>query len=142
MTEVNLGPAADIADPGRKLVDIEGVEIAVFHFKGKFTAFENVCPHLAGPACAGIMLPLATEAVDPDGTSRGRMFDHDHLNVVCPWHGYEFDVTTGQHATLKRVRLRPIKLRVEGGEVWVTLPPNREANVAASYQGDGSMLQG
>lgn len=142
MTEVSVGRADEFADPGRKLVEIDGIEIGVFRLKGQFYAYENVCPHLAGPACSGIMLPLATEAVDPDGTSRGRMFDHDHLNVVCPWHGYEFDIATGRHATLKRVRLRPVELRIEGGEVLVTLPRNREANAAATYKGDGSMLQG
>jgi nitrite reductase/ring-hydroxylating ferredoxin subunit len=32
-----------------------------------------------------------------DKASFGFAFSKDHANVVCPWHGYEFDVATGRH---------------------------------------------
>jgi nitrite reductase/ring-hydroxylating ferredoxin subunit len=122
MTEVRIGRAEAFADPGRRVVEIDGVEIGVFRYRGKFTAFENTCPHLGGPACSGKLLPRATEHVVDGLTSQGRMFAKDRMNVVCPWHGYEFDIETGRHQIDERYRLRPVKVRVDGGDVFVTMP--------------------
>jgi nitrite reductase (NADH) small subunit len=122
MRDVLIGRAEEFSDPGRRLLDIDGVEIGVFHHRGRFTAFENVCPHLGGPACAGKLLPSATEAVRNDLTSAGRMFAKEKVNVVCPWHGYEFDIATGRHQINDKIRLRPVVVRVEDGNVYVTLP--------------------
>jgi nitrite reductase/ring-hydroxylating ferredoxin subunit len=48
MREVNLGLVSAFSDPGRKVVEIDGVEIGVFHVKGQFTAYGNICPHMGG----------------------------------------------------------------------------------------------
>ena len=120
--EINLGSAAGFADPGRRLLDIDGVEIAVFHHRGSFTAFLNLCPHLGGPACSGKILPLAIEAIGEGRYGLGRMHSKDDINVVCPWHGYEFSIRTGEHPTNKRIKLRALPVRVENGEVHVALP--------------------
>jgi nitrite reductase (NADH) small subunit len=127
MSDVSIGTASSFADPGRKVVDIGGVEIGIFQLDGRFYAYENNCPHQQGPACQGKILPLTTEAVMEDKTSIGRVFSKDHTNVVCPWHGFEFDIRTGEHVTIKRVKLRAVPVRVEGGEVYVTLPRDRTA---------------
>jgi len=42
--------------------------------------------------------------------------------VVCPWHGFEFDIRTGQHPANPRARLRKMDVRVEGGDVVVSVP--------------------
>ncbi len=120
--EVLVGAAADFADPGRRLLDAEGVEIAVFRLDGAFYAYENVCPHLGGPACQGKILPLTLEAIDDERGSSGRVFSKERTNVVCPWHGMEFDIRTGEHPTSRRIRLRRVAVRVEGGQVYITLP--------------------
>lgn len=120
--EVSVGNVSAFADPGRKIVDIDGTEIAIFQLQGQFYAYENVCPHLAGPACQGKILPLTLEAVQDDKTSVGRIFSKRHTNVVCPWHGMEFDIRTGEHPTDRKYRLRRVHLRVDAGEVFVKLP--------------------
>jgi len=43
------------------------------------------------------------------------------MNIICPWHGFEFDIRTGVHPTDKRVRLRRIPVRVTDGAVYVTM---------------------
>jgi hypothetical protein len=53
MREINVGPASTFADPGRKLIESDGVEVGVFKLGGEFFAYENVCPHMGGPACQG-----------------------------------------------------------------------------------------
>jgi nitrite reductase (NADH) small subunit len=122
MSDVHVGPAAAFSDPGRKVVDAGGIEVGVFRLGGEFYAYENRCPHLEGPVCQGKMLPLALEAVAADGTSSGRVFSKEKMNVVCPWHGFEFDIRTGEHPTNRHVRLRRIPVRVIDGDVYVTVP--------------------
>ena len=122
--EVQVGAASAFNDPGRKVFDIGGVEIAVFRQGDDFYAYENVCPHLGGPACQGKMLPLTTEAVQADKTSIGREFSKVQMNIACPWHGMEFDIRTGRHPFGKNYRLKPVKVRVEKDSVYVTVPAN------------------
>lgn len=61
-------------------------------------AYRNACPHQG--------LPLH------DGACEG-----DH--ITCPWHGYCFDVTSGECESAPQVQLEPYPLRVQDGRVWV-----------------------
>jgi nitrite reductase/ring-hydroxylating ferredoxin subunit len=48
------------------------------------------------------------------------------MHVVCPWHGFEFDIRTGIHPGNSRARLRKMKVAVTAGDVVVTVPDARE----------------
>jgi nitrite reductase/ring-hydroxylating ferredoxin subunit len=122
MREVVVGKAVDFPDPGRKVVEVDGAEVGVFCVDGRFTAFENVCPHMGGPICQGKIIARVEERVADDKTSLGFAFSKDHTNVVCPWHGYEFDIATGRHQGNPRMRLRPVKVEVVDGDLVATLP--------------------
>jgi nitrite reductase/ring-hydroxylating ferredoxin subunit len=122
MVEINVGPVHSFTDPGRKLMDSNGFEFGVFRLSGEFFAYENVCPHMGGPACQGMIIPKVEEAIADDCTSKGLQFSKTKINMVCPWHGYEFDIRTGRHPGDPRCRLKPIKVRIEGSHVIVTLP--------------------
>ena len=130
MREIVLGPVASFADPGRKVVDIDGIEVGVFHLKGRFTAYENLCPHQGGPVCQGKILPRVEEHVDADRRSRGMSFSKTQTNIVCPWHGYEFDIATGRHQGNARLRLRGLDVRVADGEVILLMPETAERRSA------------
>jgi nitrite reductase/ring-hydroxylating ferredoxin subunit len=136
MTEVSVGRAESFADPGRKVVEIGGIEIGVFKFLGKFTAYENICPHLGGPACQGLMLPRTVDDVAQDNVNLARSFSKTQHNVICPWHGMEFDISTGEHVTTKRLRLRKVEVRLDDGEVFVTVPDRRHQHIHASFTGE------
>jgi nitrite reductase/ring-hydroxylating ferredoxin subunit len=119
--EVSVGRAEGFTDPGRRILDIDGFEVAVFQLDGQFYAWENLCPHQGGPACQGKMLPLALEAVGEDLKSSGRVFSKTEMNVVCPWHGAEFNIRTGRHP-MGRWKLKPVAVRVDDGEVLIQMP--------------------
>ncbi|MGZ5864837.1 MAG: Rieske (2Fe-2S) protein [Xanthobacteraceae bacterium] len=121
MSDVKVCNVSELGEAGRKVVDAGGMEIGVFRLGDEFFAYENKCPHLEGPVCQGKILPLAMEAVGTDGTSSGRVFSKQHVNIICPWHGYEFDIRTGTHPTDKRVRLRRVPIRVADGAVFVSV---------------------
>ena len=125
MREVNIGPASEFADPGRKLIGFERFEVAVFKVGGEFHAYLNHCPHMGGPACQGKLMPRTLEATAPDGRSLGLAFSQTERHIVCPWHGYEFDVLTGRHPVNSATRLTPVPVRVHDGEVLVTMPEAR-----------------
>ena len=125
MADVRIGRLADMPDPGRKVLQVAGLEVGVFRLGSEVHAWENRCPHLEGPVCQGIMVPCTVEALNDDLTSRGREFAPDRMHIACPWHGYEFDVRTGQHPADRRLRLRRIPARIEDGEVWLSLPAAR-----------------
>jgi nitrite reductase/ring-hydroxylating ferredoxin subunit len=136
MLEVSIGRVESFADPGRKIVAIDGIEIGVFHLRGTFTAFENICPHLAGPVCQGLMLPRTVDNVAEDNVNLARHFSTTQHNVICPWHGMEFDISTGEHVTTKALRLRKIEIRVEDGEVFVKVPERRYQHINSSLHGE------
>lgn len=130
MKEVAIGKAAAFADPGRKVVEVDGSAVGVFRLNGRFTAFENVCPHMGGPVCQGKINPRVEEQVAADKTSLGLSFSKGQTNVACPWHGYEFDISTGQHQGDPRLRLRPVKVAVVDGDVVITLPESTRDRIA------------
>jgi 3-phenylpropionate/trans-cinnamate dioxygenase ferredoxin subunit len=82
----------DEIPPGqRKIVDVGGRSIGVFNVKGEFFAVLNRCPHQGGPLCLGNTLGfLRSEGVGEFRYSRAGEI------VRCPWHGWEYDLRTGQ----------------------------------------------
>jgi nitrite reductase/ring-hydroxylating ferredoxin subunit len=126
MREVTIGSAKDFADPGRKIVGFERFEVAVFKLDGEFFAYLNHCPHMGGPACQGKIIAKVEEIIADDRTSKGMAFSKTKMHVVCPWHGFEFDIRTGVHPGNPRARLRKVKVAMVDGEVMITVPDARE----------------
>jgi nitrite reductase/ring-hydroxylating ferredoxin subunit len=62
---------------------------------------DGICPHRDAPLAQGAL--------------HGRM-------VVCPWHAWEFDCTTGEHDYDPGVRLRCFNVKVEDGDIFVDHP--------------------
>jgi len=134
MREIVIGKVAAFPNPGRKVIEVDGVAIGVFCRNGTFTAFENVCPHMGGPVCRGKIIARVEERVAADKTSLGFSFSPEHMNVVCPWHGYEFDISTGQHQGNPRLRLRPVTIEIVDGDLLVTLPQGMRERIARRRQ--------
>lgn len=105
----------EIPEGGRKLVEVGGYTIGIFNVHGTFVAVLNVCPHELGPICRGRV--GGTTLPSPPGEYR---WGREGEILACPWHGWEFDLLTGQALTDKR-RLRLFPTAVEGGEILVTL---------------------
>lgn len=130
MRDVNIGPATEFGDPGRKIVAFENFEVGVFKLGGAFYAWLNHCPHMGGPACQGKIMPKVDEVIAADRTSKGMAFSKSQFHLVCPWHGYEFDIRTGRHAGNAKLGLRSMKVQVSDGDVIVTVPEARERPAA------------
>jgi nitrite reductase/ring-hydroxylating ferredoxin subunit len=83
---VELGPLAELCARLPLVVESGGRSYRVVELDGELVVHATVCPHKLGPleAC-GI----------EDGALR------------CPWHGYRFDVRTGESRDGRRLRLPP-----------------------------------
>jgi 3-phenylpropionate/trans-cinnamate dioxygenase ferredoxin subunit len=101
----------EVPSGGTKMVEVEGHEIGIFHLDGEFFALLNRCPHAHGPLCGGqVFYGLAS-----DGPGDVRL-DRATKLIMCPWHGWEFDLATGRsYCDPKKVRVRPYPLEVERG---------------------------
>ncbi|MEW9673949.1 Rieske (2Fe-2S) protein [Ammoniphilus sp. 3BR4] len=84
--------SAEELKPGqRKLVELDGVEIAMVNVEGKLYAFRNQCPHQGVPMVQG----LIGGAMLPSEPGQ-YIYGCDDEIVRCPLHGWEFDMKTGK----------------------------------------------
>ncbi|MBS14068.1 MAG: 2Fe-2S ferredoxin [Gemmatimonadetes bacterium] len=119
MTRHVICKVSEIPPGEKKVVDIDGRSIGVYNVNGNFCAILNRCPHQGGPLCLGRTAGfLRTDR--PGGvyeyTRKGEI-------VRCPWHGWEFDVQTGQSW------VSPDNVRVRSYEAGVTAPDAVDAEV-------------
>ncbi len=95
--------------PGKwKTFEVKGRSIGVFNVEGRFHALLNRCPHQAAPLCEGTL--AGTTLPSKPGEY---VIGHRGKILSCPWHGWEFDVTTGQSV------FDPFKCRVRSYDVTV-----------------------
>ena len=99
----------------------EGRAYALFRVGDQVFAYENNCPHAGGPVCQGRIFQRVDEGLTPDKKSTGLKFS-DRRHIVCPWHGYEFDVETGCHTGDARMRLRKVRAEVRDGQIYLRVP--------------------
>jgi nitrite reductase (NADH) small subunit len=98
MAWIRIAAAAEIpAGAGGEFVAGERI-VALFNVGGTFHALDGICPHQGGPLGKGALTGCI---------------------VTCPWHGFQFDVTTGQHQTSRSLVHPTIPVKLENGEVWV-----------------------
>jgi nitrite reductase/ring-hydroxylating ferredoxin subunit len=118
MAEQFVGKASEFKDGDRQIVRIGEQEIGIFKHEGEFYAYSNFCLHQGGPSCEGLTIARVEERLRPDKTSMGLHFTND-MNFVCPWHGYEYDMKTGEHVANRKVKLRKYDVVQKGNDVYV-----------------------
>ena len=122
MAEFKVCKAGDIAEGGHKVFAAGGREVGVFKSGGKFFAWENHCPHAGGPICQGKIVRRVDERLSEDKRSLGLAYRNEK-HIVCPWHGFEFDIETGVHPGDPTVRLRAIAAEIRDGDVVLSFNP-------------------
>ena len=97
-TRVRVAAVADVPVGTGRVVEAGGRPLALFNVDGTFHALDNACPHRGGPLGEG---------------------DLDGPIVVCPWHAWRWDVTTGVNANNPAVKVARLPVSVEAGAVFV-----------------------
>lgn len=119
--KIFVGPSNEVPEGGRLIVDVAGMTIGIFRFQGKLYAYQNRCPHQGGPVCQGKIVPRVTEVIDEQGASRGFAFDESRLHIVCPWHGYEYDIQTGTHPGKSSAKLLRVTVEENSSGMYVNV---------------------
>lgn len=109
-----MGRLEDLPPGSRTMVRLGAVEVGVFNLDGAFYALPNICTHQFGPLChgavGGTVLARAENGYRLEWGREGEI-------LVCPWHGLEFDLTSGRCLAYPRVKLRSYPVRVVDGQV-------------------------
>src|SRR6202035_5407476 len=74
--------------------------------------------HSGGPACEGILINQVVDVIAPDRTYQGQTFS-DEVHFVCPWHGYEYELTTGQCVGDRKLKLKKFEVVRRGDDLFV-----------------------
>ena len=112
MTRHVVATTSEIPPGGNKVVTINGRELVVFHINGEFFCLLNRCPHEGAPMSKSVCVAVL-HSNEPGQYQRSR----DGEMLRCPWHGWEFDVRTGQsYFDPVHTRVRAYPTAVEAGE--------------------------
>jgi nitrite reductase (NADH) small subunit len=84
-----------------KEVTVGDQVVAIFNVDGTLYALDGICRHSGGPLAKGRL--------------SGQV-------ITCPWHGWQFDVTTGRHCLAPRIRTDCFAVVAEGEDVFVETP--------------------
>lgn len=100
MAKIEVGKVSEIPVGKMKSVTVGDNRILVANVEGKLYAMRAICHHEGGPLDEGEL---------------------DHNQIVCPWHGAIWDVTTGNTIWFP-IKLEPEPIYpviVEGENVFV-----------------------
>ncbi len=111
-----VATVAEVPPGARKLVEVAGRSIGIFNVGGRYFAVRNRCPHQGGPLCLGRQIGLTT-------SERPGEYRYERVGEIlrCPWHGWEFDLDTGQSIVdplRTRVRSYPVEVETLQAEVY------------------------
>jgi nitrite reductase (NADH) small subunit len=108
--------ATDVPPGSRRSFEVNGISIGIFNVGGKYVAVRNLCPHAFAPVCLGRV--TGTTLPGPPGELH---WGREGEILVCPWHGWEFDLLTGKALADRRRHLRRYTVDVEDDNVVVTV---------------------
>lgn len=101
MAEWTKVEASGVPAPGAAAkLEVNGRELALYNVDGTFYCTSNICPHQGAPLHEGMV---------------------EGKNIVCPWHAWVFDVSSGQSPVNPRAKIPCVPVKVEGNDVFVNI---------------------
>jgi nitrite reductase/ring-hydroxylating ferredoxin subunit len=95
---VKCADLGELAPGSCRIVNPGGRDLALFNVDGNIFCLDNTCLHRGGPLGEG---------------------DLDGEIVTCPWHGWQYNVRTGELLIDPSVKIGTYPVRVEGNEIQV-----------------------
>jgi len=97
---IKVASLSELVKGACKTVQAAGKEIALFNVDGSIYALDNTCLHVGGPLGEGEL----------EGTT-----------VTCPWHGWQYNVCTGQNLMNSDLKVAAYPVQVEGNDISVAV---------------------
>jgi len=82
----------------RRRVEVAEQEIALFNFNGEYYAISDLCPHRGASLAEGFL---------------------DGGKVFCPWHCFDFNLKTGECATVPSLRVQNYEVKILGEDIFI-----------------------
>lgn len=98
---IRVAKLSEIPPGTCKEVEVADRVVAIFNVAGQLHALDGICPHVGGPLGQGAL--------------HGKV-------VTCPWHGWQFDVTTGANILRATLAQHRFQVEVQGDDVLVAQP--------------------
>ncbi|MBI4043810.1 MAG: non-heme iron oxygenase ferredoxin subunit [Candidatus Diapherotrites archaeon] len=100
MPWVKIASISEVSPGSAKTVNASGKDLALYNIGGTFYCTDNTCLHRGGPLGEGML---------------------DAENVTCPWHGWMYNVKSGQCETNPAMKLKTYPVQVQGTDVMVEM---------------------
>lgn len=97
---IAVGATDLVADGDAAEVVVAGNAIAIFRHQGQLFALDAMCAHQGGPIAQGVV---------------------DRGCVTCPWHGWQYELATGNQTIHKQKLLETHQIKEEDGQIWVRI---------------------
>jgi len=97
---IKASKKSEIPEGHGKSITLEGHALGIFNIGGNVCAIDNTCKHRGGPL--------------GDGELNGS-------TVTCPWHGWQYDVTSGACATNPGVSQKKYNIKLEEDDIFVEI---------------------
>ena len=98
---VPVGTLAEVPAGSCRSVEADGMGVAICNVDGTIYAVDNTCPHAGGPLGEGSL---------------------DGELVECPWHGWRYNVRTGERPENPEITVDCFRVQVENDVIHVVLP--------------------
>lgn len=121
MSTHNLGSADQVPEGDRIIVELQGKEIAVFNVDGEYYAYVNWCAHQGGPSCEGNVTGTMEAEYDNENGNVELNYCKEGKILNCPWHGWEYDLTSGECLSRQGVMLPQYDIKEQEGELILSL---------------------
>lgn len=97
---VTVARREDLQPGEGRVVEVNGMEVALFNLDGTFYAIDNTCVHQGGPLGEGML---------------------EGETVICPWHNWRYNIKTGVSPVNPSVKVKTYSVKVENDEVKVAV---------------------
>ena len=93
---------------GRRF-EVDERVLAIFNIRGKYTAIDDMCPHMGASLCEGD-------------------YNASDSTVACPWHGWRFNVFDGSWSDNPRIKTDVFDVKVVGNQIQVCPTPRKKSD--------------
>lgn len=98
MAFIHVSNIDEVPKNSSKIINVNNKVLALFNIGGNFYVIENVCKHRGG------------------SLGEGEIHEED---VTCPWHGWVYNIKTGNCLNVPGVMVETYKVKVEGEKILV-----------------------
>jgi nitrite reductase (NADH) small subunit len=127
--EILVGDAAELVEGKFKIVKQGALNIGVTRLRdGTLRAVRNWCPHKGAAICKGIV-----GGTWPPSRPGDLAYDREGEILICPWHGFEYDLRTGDELYRKvPTRLRFYEVIERDAKIYLSVSKRALETPAAS----------